>query len=77
MALDKIGIHFPGNSMEAEHVGSNVGYGSCEGMEYEIWKDCDGRHIVGACHEDVGLTTWFYADQTDVDTILDGTFGDE
>lgn len=75
MALNKIGLHFPGNSMEAVHVGSGVGHGDADEMEYEIWKDADGTHVVGAWHVDSGLVTWFYADQSDVDSILADTFG--
>lgn len=75
MALNHIGLHFPGNSEEAIYVGSGVGHGDADEMEYEIWADCDGDHIVGASHVDVGLVTWYWADQSDVDKILDDTFG--
>lgn len=75
MSLRKIGLHFPGNSMEAVHVGSGVGQGDAEDMEYDVWNDADGTPIVGATHIDVGLTVWYWADPSDIEAILNDTFG--
>lgn len=39
-----------------------------DGMEYEVWRDADGWTL-GACHEDVGLMTYWTGETRD--SLLD------
>lgn len=60
MYVDKVGIHFPGNSEGAKHIDGF--YDSSKGMEYELWEE-SGSLVMGASHDAVGLVTWYYVDQ--------------
>lgn len=68
MALEHIGLHFPGNSEES--VQEDYHYVESTDMCYEVWRASDGDLYVGAYSDSVGLVTWYYATQADVDEIL-------
>lgn len=67
--MHKIGLHFPGNSEEAVKVAEF--YNLATGMDYEIWKDCDGELYVAASHEDVGQITWWDMSRDELKDITD------
>lgn len=46
-------------------------YNPNTGMEYELWGGTSGD-LINASHEDVGLITWFYAEQGDWEAIING-----
>lgn len=43
----------------------NTYYDATDGTTYEVWASRTGDILIGASHDDVGLVTWYYANDTD------------
>ena len=70
MSADKLGIRTPASWGDLYH----YSFEYIEPMEYEIRHDDDGTVIVGACHEDVGLITYYRFCEQDAERALDAAY---
>ena len=70
MSADNLGIRPPADWDDLYL----YGFEYIEPMEFEIRHDDDGTVIVGACHEDVGLVTYYRFCERDAERALDAAY---